>query len=119
MARNPTIVIADDDSDDRFLIKEALLEYSPLISTVEATNGQELLELLKDYETNDTKPHAIILDINMPLMDGVDALAVLRAKRLFPEVPVFVLTTMRNKSRVEESLKYGVQAIHTKPNSHK
>ena len=118
MAQNPIIIIADDDSDDRLLIREALREYSPLVDTVEVEDGVELLQMMGRYEKNSARPHAIILDINMPRMDGVDALAILRARHMLPDVPIFVLSTMRDRNRVQESLQYGVAGVCTKPNSH-
>ena len=116
MASNPTIVIADDDFDDRLLIKEALREYSPLFNIVEVPDGKSLVEHFSEKMT--VRPNAVILDINMPRMDGIDALATLKAKGELSDVPVFVLTTMRDKQRVWESLRYGVRSIYAKPNSH-
>src|SRR4051812_42612446 len=117
MPLNPTILIVDDDSDDRLLIREAVHDYSALISVVEIPGGEELIRLINKFQAENTRPSVIILDINMPRMDGVETLAQIRARGLAADVPIFVLTTMRDKKRAMESLKYGVASVTTKPNS--
>src|SRR5687768_1563243 len=71
------ILIADDDADDRLIIREAIKDVSNSIVISEVSNGKELVELMKKQHEQSSRPQAIILDINMPLMDGTDALRLL------------------------------------------
>src|SRR5581483_4643285 len=79
----PEILIADDDATSRSLVRLALQEYGMQCRV--ATNGQEALEMIRLHN-----PHAAVLDVNMPGMDGYLVLAAVREERL--PVRVILLT---------------------------
>ncbi len=111
------ILVADDDEDDRLIISEALRGFSPGIQISEVNNGQQLVDLLKEQRTSNIRSHAIILDINMPYMDGAEALQKLHEDDLLQGTPVYILSTMRNKKRVEEAIALGAVSAFTKPST--
>jgi two-component system response regulator len=108
------IIVADDDDDDQIIIQDAIKKYNPTQVKISAVkDGHELVEkMLKDASVD-----LIILDINMPKMDGVEALKVLRAFPQFKEKAVFVLSTYRLLERIEASKELGVKEYFKKPSN--
>ncbi|MHA3771695.1 response regulator [Verrucomicrobiota bacterium sgz303538] len=114
-----TILMADDDADDRQLTKEAL-EEGRLINDVRfVENGEELLEYLRregKYATSDSpRPGLILLDLNMPRKDGRAVLAELKNDPEFRTIPVVVLTTSKADEDVYRSYDLGVNSYIVKP----
>ncbi|ACU58488.1 response regulator [Chitinophaga pinensis] len=115
-----SILIADDDADDRELIQAAFDENSTQhhISFVE--NGEDLLHYLKrdgHYadETLHPFPQIILLDLNMPKKDGREALRELKANNVFKSIPVIILTTSMEEKDIINSYELGVNSFIIKP----
>ncbi|PKV62637.1 response regulator [Pontibacter ramchanderi] len=114
------ILIADDDAEDRMLIKEALDEnrLSNAIQFVE--NGEELMDYLHnrgnfaDKEKYQT-PGLILLDLNMPKKDGREALKEIKADEHLRVLPVVVLTTSKAEEDILRTYDLGVSSFITKP----
>ena len=87
------VVYADDDSDDLMLVKEAFNNYSDNVDLITLNNGAEALSYLKKSISNDTVPCLIILDINMPKLDGKETLLKIREIERLKTVPVILFTT--------------------------
>lgn len=121
MTRKPVhFLIAEDDAEDRMLLAEAFSEnrLSNLVHFVE--NGVDLMEYLQrknKYSDMRTypRPGIIILDLNMPKMDGREALKELKNNPDFKEIPVVVLTTSKTEEDVIRSYGLGVNSFITKP----
>jgi CheY-like chemotaxis protein len=115
-----TILLAEDDYDDRYLIGEALDEsgVESLLFIVE--NGEDLLNYLKgrgaytDRE-NYPLPSLILLDLNMPRMDGREALAEVKEDPDLRTIPIIVLTTSQADEDVQETYGLGITGFITKP----
>ncbi|MCP2045545.1 response regulator [Pontibacter sp. HSC-36F09] len=118
--RSIVILIADDDAEDRMLIKEALDEnrLSNAIQFVE--NGEELMDYLHnrgrftDKEKYQT-PGLILLDLNMPKKDGREALKEIKADEHLRVLPVVVLTTSKAEEDILRTYDLGVSSFITKP----
>lgn len=116
-----TIVIADDDSDDRMLIEDAFHESRLANPLVFVENGEELLKYLRgegNYArpgSSHKKPGLILLDLNMPRMDGRTALAQIKADAELKRIPVVVLTTSKAEEDVLRTYDLGVNSFITKP----
>jgi len=115
-----SILIADDDADDRELVKAAFDENGSQhhISFVE--NGEELFKYLKREghyadETLHPFPQIILLDLNMPKKDGREALKDLKTDVSFKSIPVIVLTTSMEEKDVIMSYELGVNSYIIKP----
>ena len=87
------VLYADDDRDDIALVQEAFTATTSDIELVVASDGTEALSYLQNLSPLDPDPCLIILDINMPKMDGKEALSRIRKMQRFENVPVVLFTT--------------------------
>jgi CheY-like chemotaxis protein len=115
-----TILLADDDPDDRQLTRDAFKEnrLANALATVE--DGEELLEYLhrrgKYKELQGTPlPGLILLDLNMPRKDGREALKEIKAHPEFRRIPIVVLTTSKAEEDILRTYDLGVNSYITKP----
>ena len=114
------IVIADDDADDRMLIEDAFKE-TRLANPIDfVVDGEELLEYLRaagKFTGRAGKPHPglILLDLNMPRMDGRTVLAHLKADSALRRIPVVVLTTSKAEEDILRTYDLGVSSFIAKP----
>lgn len=109
-----TILVADDDEDDRLLIKEAFAGNCPCIKLEFAEDGVELLEQLQN---NPKRPSLILLDLNMPRMGGIEALKHIKSDNELKDIPVLVFTTSDDQKVLSESYCAGANSFITKPNT--
>ena len=115
-----TILIAEDDPDDRILLQEAFEENRIDNELRFVGNGEELLAYLRRTgEYADPKkappPGLILLDLNMPKMDGREALKILKADPALQRIPVVVLTTSRAEEDIARTYGLGVSSFIAKP----
>jgi CheY-like chemotaxis protein len=108
------VLYADDDADDIQLVKDAFLQYSKNVELITAIDGMEALSYLKNLSKDDTIPCLIILDINMPRMDGKEALIKIRAMKQFENIPTILFTTSSQPNDKDFAKKYNAGFV-TKP----
>lgn len=90
----PFIVLyADDDEDDVDLMQEAFSKYSSNLEVICRNNGIEVLRFLKEQAPRKNLPCLVILDINMPRLDGKETLKQLRKIEDYNDVPIVLFTT--------------------------
>ena len=87
------VLYADDDLDDIKLVEEAFSETTDNVELVTKFNGIELLKYLNNLHQVDPNPCLIILDVNMPKMNGKDTLLRIREMDRFRHIPVVLFTT--------------------------
>jgi two-component system, response regulator len=109
---NIQILLAEDDPDDVFLTLEALRESAPLINVKVVADGEELFAYLKKFS-----PQLILLDLNMPKMDGRQALKTLKTDKTLHHIPVVVFTTSKSQEDINFSYQMGVNSYISKPDS--
>ncbi|MBS0240831.1 MAG: response regulator [Proteobacteria bacterium] len=116
-----SILIADDDADDRMLIEDAFRESRLSNPLAFVENGEELLHYLRcegkfsHRNANEPMPRLILLDLNMPKMDGRTALKHLKADPELRRIPVVVLTTSKAEEDILRTYDLGVSSFITKP----
>lgn len=119
MKKLPIILMADDDPDDRMLAKEALTENKLANDLYFVEDGEELLDYLhqkgKFTSENAPRPGLILLDLNMPKMDGREALKEIKSNSSLRKIPVIVLTTSKAEEDIIRSYELGVNSFITKP----
>lgn len=117
-AKPITILMADDDPDDRLLLKEAF-EENHLLNTLETVeDGEELMDFLQrrgKYENTEVMPGLILLDLNMPRKSGLEALKEIKADEKLRRLPVVILTTSKAEEDIIRSYDLGVNSFIVKP----
>jgi len=118
--RNPiTILMADDDVDDRNLTKEALQEGRLVNDLRFVEDGQDLMDYLrhtgKYAGAKSPRPGLILLDLNMPRKDGRTTLQEIKGDPEFRQIPVVVLTTSKADEDIFKSYDLGVNSYIVKP----
>src|SRR3990172_7423447 len=120
MKKSITILMADDDPDDRFITKEAFKE-TGLCNDLHLTeDGEELMDYLyqrgKYHDAkNAPRPGLILLDLNMPKKDGREALREIKADESLRRIPGVVLTTSKEEEDIIRAYDLGSNSYITKP----
>jgi len=115
-----TILVADDDPDDRMLMRDALEENRLANPLQFVKDGEELMDYLhrrgQYIDPNRSPlPGLILLDLNMPRKDGREALKEIDADPDLRRIPVVVLTTSAAEEDIERSYELGANSYITKP----
>ncbi len=115
-----TILMADDDSDDRALTREAFEEARLINDLRFVENGEQLLEYLRREgpyapPAEAPRPGLILLDLNMPRKDGRTVLKELKSDPALRQIPVVILTTSKADEDVYKSYDLGVNSYIVKP----
>jgi len=114
------ILIAEDDSDDRFLLQAAFEENGFRDKLMFVENGVEVLEHLDNIvrKKNDwCYPRFVLLDLNMPKKDGREVLKELKQHPELKKIPVVIFSTTNNEQEMRRCYELGANSYITKPNS--
>ena len=109
-----TILYAEDDLDDLFMIKQAFEQFDGTTQLLHANNGFEAIEQLNKAEAEKRLPCLVILDINMPGMNGREALIRIRQSDDYKNIPVVLFTTSSSELDKAFAKKWGAEFV-TKP----
>ena len=110
----PLVLLVDDDPDDLFLLHEAFENSAPNLTINEARDGVEALRQLNALHAKSALPSLIVLDINMPRMDGKETLVAIKANEKFSTIPVVVFSTSSNDTDKKYFAEKKVE-VFTKP----
>lgn len=115
-----TILMADDDEDDRLMARDALHEGRLPNELRFVNDGAELLQYLRREgpyadPASSPRPGLVLLDLNMPKVDGREALAAIKSDPALRSIPVVVLTTSKAEEDVLKTYDLGVNSFITKP----
>jgi len=108
------IIFADDDADDLELITGFFKQYNRNINVLEFKDGKEVLKFLDDFALNAT-PLLIVLDINMPRLNGKETLAAIRKHPKYQYVPVVVYTTSTSSDDEDYCRRLGASWVSKSP----
>jgi CheY-like chemotaxis protein len=112
MNKNRIVLLADDDDDDRIIFEQALTSVDPSVSFFTSANGCEALERLA---TRGFFPDAIFMDINMPMMNGIECLKKIKESENYKKIPVIMYSASRSETVVEECINLGAIGFIHKP----
>jgi CheY-like chemotaxis protein len=116
MRENYTILLAEDDPDDQELIIHAFTELSPSFKLHIVNDGQEAIDFLSS--TSDSKlPCLIVLDYNMPELNGAQVLQKLTNNKRYEHIPKIILSTSGNPRYIQDCLHKGAHAYRVKPDN--
>ncbi len=106
MANNPlNILLAEDDEDDRFFFKEAIDKVKIKTVLTMVNDGVELMEYLNNPEN--TNPHVVFLDLNMPRKGGIECLQEIRSNKEFSNLTIAIYSTSASDNDIEETFVKG------------
>lgn len=109
------VLVVDDDSDDQLLIKMAFEQVSTQYRLQFASNGVEGLSCI---ENSRSLPDLILLDLNMPVLDGFEMLHRLKQSTLYRYIPIIILTTSDAQEDIKKAYDLGANSFLTKPSDH-
>ena len=115
MKEPKTIYLADDDQDDRFFLRQAIEAADASTEIIEVENGLELISVMKKQAT--LRASLILMDMNMPKMNGLETIAAIRADAELSAVPVVMISTSSNSSLIEMAYEAGADSFITKPST--
>jgi CheY-like chemotaxis protein len=109
------ILLVDDDPDDRMIINDAMeiLESSRIMKFAES--GDQALHILETHAAAGHLPCLIVLDLNMPKMNGTETLREIKTKQEFKGIPVIIYSTSINSLEKEKCMQLGADDYITKP----
>ena len=106
MKSSKSVMLVEDDNVDVMTVKRAFKDLNIKNQLIITPNGEEALEYLKNNDN--TKPCIILLDLNMPKMNGLEFLRTIKTDENLKKIPVIVLTTSSQEEDVVESFNFGV-----------
>lgn len=122
MITDKFILVAEDDYDDRQMLQSVFTEKKYDTPLEFVGNGLELINYLDVIKNNEEKyhyPKFILLDLNMPKMDGRQALRELKANPAYKKIPVIVFSTTENTVEISRCYELGANTYVVKPNNYK
>lgn len=112
-----SILWADDDADDLSIVKEVMDSLDDKHQVVEASNGRQALDYLCAIDSPSQLPCLVVLDINMPVLNGKETLAIIKSEERFNAVTVIVFTTSNSEKDRLFCERFGA-VMFTKPSSY-
>jgi len=111
------VLYADDDTDDKDWVSEACAAIDKTLSLIFVENGRQVLDYLLKTGP-DHFPALIVLDLNMPELDGRQTLRKLKTHPLYQQIPVAIVTTSTNRIDRDVCRQLGASLFLTKPDTH-
>ena len=109
------IILADDDAEDKAILQDAMEMLNNEEVLVFAENGEQVWDILEKDFGRDVLPCLVVLDLNMPRMNGVQTLERIKANERFKEIPVIIYSTSVNPLEKNKCLSLGAHSYITKP----
>jgi CheY-like chemotaxis protein len=107
-----SVLLADDDADDRMIFLEAFRELKLDVEVNTVRNGRETIDFLKHA---DRLPDILFLDLNMPVMNGKECLKVIKKDPRYENICIAIYSTSSNEEDIEETLVLGAHVYVKKP----
>lgn len=111
------ILLAEDDVDDQQFFKSFLEDYKGIIIMPVADDGEALFQLLSNIDDTADLPDLIILDQNMPKINGLRALQLLKTDNRYAPIPVCIYSTYTDEELMKRGLEEGACQVVSKPTS--
>jgi CheY-like chemotaxis protein len=112
---NKYILYADDDCEDHELFKDILAEVDADVELVSVNNGMQVLEFLESLKPGMKLPCLILLDLNMPMLNGIETLKAIKEHEHFRKLPVIIFSTSTEKADEQIAKKLGANDYVRKP----
>ena len=117
MPENKKILMIDDDAEDRMLMQEMFAEIGAPDAAHFEESGETALSYLENLSESDL-PSVIVLDLNMPKLNGTQILKTLKANKKLKDITVIIYSTSINHIEKEQALRLGAHSYIIKPSSY-
>lgn len=111
------IILVDDDEDDRYIFQEGFVQAGCKNEFIQFEAGDKLLEHLKTVPTEEY-PSLVLLDLNMPVLDGRDILRAIKDSSSWNHIPVVIFTTSRQQNDRKSCYELGANCFISKPSGY-
>ena len=112
MRNSKPILLVEDDTVDVMTVKRALKDLQVTSDLVSTGDGEEALAYLRD--DGNAKPCVILLDLNMPKMNGTEFMKIVKADEALRKIPIIVLTTSNSEQDISKSFELGAAGYMVK-----
>jgi CheY-like chemotaxis protein len=111
MKGRPLFLLVDDDPDDIMLLRDAVQFFDNNIQFAEAVNGRKAINYLNDAKLQDRLPDLIVLDINMPVLNGREVIAMINKDEQLKQIPLVVFSTSSHTGDLMYCKEHAVELI--------
>ncbi|HZY79569.1 MAG TPA: response regulator [Cyclobacteriaceae bacterium] len=113
-----SILVVDDDKEDQLILQEYFAESGITGKVIYLDNGEVTINHLEGIPEDDELPRLIVLDLNMPVLNGTQTLLYLKREPRFKKIPVIIFSTSENEDDRRKCLSYGAVDYLVKPMSY-
>lgn len=115
MTTEPHILFVDDDEEDHLIMLQYFRDQRKDQHIRFIKNGRDALRFLEEVPPNSSLPRLIVLDLNMPIMNGTQTLLEMKRNKRFRDIPVIILSTSENENEKRKCLSLGAREYLVKP----
>jgi CheY-like chemotaxis protein len=109
------VLLVEDNPDDVIMIREAFEQSLTPIQLYVVSNGEQAIKFVRRTDTDALRPSLILLDLNLPIRNGLDILAELKSDTEFLSIPIVVLTTSQAPNDIQQCYSLHANAYIIKP----
>lgn len=109
------VLLVEDNPDDVIMIREAFEQSLTPIQLYVVSNGEQAIKFVRRTDTDALRPSLILLDLNLPIRNGLDVLAELKSDTEFLSIPIVVLTTSQAPNDIQQCYSLHANAYIIKP----
>ena len=118
MITHPQIIVVDDDQEDQMIMLDYFKESGLDQSVMFMQDGRQLINYLNDLPEQSSLPPLIVMDLNMPIVNGTQTLMTIKRNSRFRDVPVIILSTSENENEKRKCLSMGAVEYLVKPSTY-
>jgi CheY-like chemotaxis protein len=115
LRRRAVVLLVEDNPDDVIMIREAFEQSLTPIQLYVVSNGEQAIKFVRRTDTDALRPSLILLDLNLPIRNGLDVLAELKSDTEFLSIPIVVLTTSQAPNDIQQCYSLHANAYIIKP----
>lgn len=118
MTDQTMILFVDDDEEDHFIMLQYFKEVGKDQHVKFIRNGQEAIDFLERISDDSVLPRLIVLDLNMPILNGTQTLLQMKRAKRLSRIPVIILSTSENENERRKCLSFGAEEYLVKPSTY-
>jgi len=115
MSNNYKILVVDDDKEDHFIMQDYFRDFGIDDKVGFVENGKNAIRYLEEVDKDEFLPHLIVLDLNMPILNGTQTLVQIKQTPRYRNIPVIIFSTSENETEKRKCLSFGAVDYMVKP----